>query len=114
MGCFSSAPIEAPEPNVEASVEPEQKVHEFSNVVVTSPTGITRQVTITLSSDDKDDILISKVGDHYVIQGTRIVVNMNKCTIVGYLDAEDKFHNKKIPHVETMCNNHDMDFEVIG
>ena len=107
MGCASSSPV------IENEVKEDVKANEFSNVVVTSPAGIVRQVTITLSSEDKDDILISKCGEHYVIQGTKIVVNMNKCTIIGYLDVNDVFHNTKIPLVQTMCIQYDMDFEVL-
>ena len=99
MGCISSAP------------STDQAPSSFTSVVTTSPTGIVRQVTITLSALEKDDILIAKHGAHYVITGTKFVVDMASCTIKGFLDEAEEFHAELTDEVKAACAKYDMSFD---
>jgi hypothetical protein len=101
MGCISSSPSDsAPETN---SVVPGQ------NGPI-APTGITRQVTITLTSDDKDDIFIVKSGDHYLIQGSKAVVDIETCKIIGHIDENNVLCKEMNDHIKQVCEKHDMEF----
>jgi hypothetical protein len=101
MGCISSAPADsAPETN---SIVPGQNPS-------LAPSGIVRQVTITLTSDDKDDIFIVKSGDHYLIQGSKAVVDIETCKIIGHLDENNVVRKEMNEHIKVICEKHDMEF----
>lgn len=99
MGCISSAPEMnlsdiAPSSNLASVVDPK--------------TGLTRQVTIKLTSPDNDDIVIVKHGSHYIIQGTKAVIDIMSCRIIGYLDEQDVFQKQETDYVKDMCKKYDM------
>jgi hypothetical protein len=87
MGCISSSPPMTPSE---------------------SKPGLNRQVTITLTSPDNDDIVIVKHGEFYIIQGTKAVVDVMACRIIGYLDDQDVFHKEHTEYVKEMCTKYEM------
>lgn len=95
MGCVSSSPNS---PNADSSAVGEEK-------------GIVRKMTITLSANAAaEDINISKIGSHYVIQGTKAVVDIHDCTVIGYLDDGNVFHNDESEYVKSICKKMDLLF----
>lgn len=96
MGCVSSSP---------------DSLHVDSSHAVGEEKGIVRKMTITLSANAaSEDINISKIGSHYVIQGTKAVVDIHDCTIIGYLDEGNVFHNDESEYVKSICKKMDLLF----
>lgn len=90
MGCVSSAP---PMDNTSASdAKPD----------------LQRKITITMTSPDNDDIVIVKHGQYYIIQGTKVVVDVMACRIIGYLDDQEVFHKEQNEYIKEMCTKYDM------
>ena len=97
MGCVSSAP-ETP------AVE----------IVIQKP--VVNQHKINLDNKFPDTVAtehinISKIGSYHVIHGTKAVINVQQCHIIGYLDDSNTFHNDKSPYVETVCKKFDIEFK---
>jgi hypothetical protein len=96
MGCVSSSP---------------DSPHADSHNAVGEEKGIVRKMTITLSANAAaEDINIAKIGSHYVIQGTKAVVDIHDCTIIGYLDDGNVFHNDESEYVKSICKKMDLLF----
>ena len=114
MGCISSVPAADPAIPVDPTipVAPVDLAPETLSVIPgqNAPSGITRQVTITLTSDDKDDIFIVKLGDHYLIQGSKAVIDIETCKIIGHLDENNIVRKEMNGHVKSVCEKHDMEF----
>ena len=95
MGCVSSAPDS---PNADADTSTEQK-------------GLVRKMTITVSANAAtEDINISKIGTHYVIQGTKAVMDIHNCNIIGYLDDGNLFHDDESEYIKSVCTKFDLLF----
>ena len=92
MGCISSYPQTNPTDINSTESKP----------------GLNRQVTITLTSPDNDDIVIVKHGQFYIIQNTKVVVDVMSCRIIGYLDDQDVFHKEQTDYVKEMCTKYEM------
>ena len=95
MGCISSAPSTNP--------------HEVKKPAAPVE-GLARQITITLTSPENDDIVIIRHGNYYIIQGTLVVVDVMSCRIIGYLDDQDVFHKEENEYIKTMCAKYDMNY----
>lgn len=99
MGCISSAP---------STISDDPAT--FTSVVTTSPSGFKRQVTITLTTAEKDDVLVGKLGNYYVVQGTRAVLDMNKLSIIGYLNEAEELVKEESDVIKEICTKHDLAF----
>ena len=71
------------EPEVEEEV---QEVDEHK------PPQLSKQVSIAIKGDQEDsedDIELTRVGQYYIIKGTRVVMNMDDGNAIGYLDSDN-------------------------
>jgi len=93
MGCISSSP-QTP-----------------TDTDSTEPKGLVRKMTITVSTTAAtDDINISKIGIYYVIQGTKAVMDIHNCHVIGYLDDNNIFHQDESDYVTSICKKFDIQF----
>jgi hypothetical protein len=111
MGCISSSPSSSTEDAA-------------SDVTVLSPLtrkitivndGITKKVTIKAldsksTTVDEGDIPLIKKGEYYVILGTKIVVDISTCNIVGILDDLDQLVHECTELVKAACVQYDLAF----
>jgi hypothetical protein len=100
MGCVSSSP-DSPLPHADSP-------HSDS---VADGKGLVRKFTITVSANAAtEDINITKIGSHFVIQGTKAVVDIQQCNVIGYLDEGNVFHNDKSEYIVSICKKFDVEF----
>ena len=99
MGCFFSAPSTTKD-------DPTT----FTSVVTTSPSGLKRQVTITLVAAEKEDVLVAKLGLFHVIHGTRVALDMNTLSVIGYINDAEELVKEATDAVKAECAKHDLAF----
>jgi hypothetical protein len=78
---------------------------------------IKRQVTITLKPVDvleEEDIEIISRGSNYLIRGTKILIDITTCQIIGYLDDAEKAVFECNDYVRGMCEKYEMEFQSKG
>ena len=107
MGCISSFPNSSPD-----SVDP-------SAVTIVSPP-LTRKITIVSdtikaldsisNTVDEGDITLFKLGEYYVVLGTKIVVDISTCNVIGMLDDLDQLKYECTELVKAACVKYDLAF----
>jgi len=75
---------------------------------------IKRSVSIVVKNDMPDmqdeEIPLSKSGDHYTIFGTKVVVNIDTCKVIGYL-KDGIFQSDNNEYVQSVCKQFQIEFE---
>ena len=118
----ASAPTETAVAAPKDTTVPEGLVIEVSEVrpamvPINRQKSIKRQVTITLKPVDvmdEEDIEIISRGAHYLIRGTKILIDITTCQIIGYLDDAEKAVFECNDYVRGMCEKYDMEFQSKG
>lgn len=118
----ASAPTETAVAAPKNTVVPEGLVIEVfevrpAMVPINRQKSIKRQVTITLKPVDvmdEEDIEIISRGAHYLIRGTKILIDITTCQIIGYLDEADKAVLECNDYVRGMCEKYEMEFQSKG
>jgi len=140
MGCFQSIPIEPPSdtndtndakdandtlpevivvPQPPPTPRPEPSLLVLPNpaepVFYVAPLrsmSIKRCISIIKHDElnPSDEIQLIQEGLHYLIQGTRAVVDLDTCSIIGFLDDLNQFHAKRTDHIEEVCKTHGIEF----
>ena len=75
---------------------------------------IKRKISLVLKSEksSEDDIEISKSGDYYVISGTRVVMDIKNCEVLGHLEKETgKFLKECNEYVKEVCEKYNVPFQ---
>ncbi len=60
--------------------------------------------------DGDDDIELSRIGAHFVIKGTNVVVSIQDGSAVGYLDAARVLHKEESEEVKKACETYGLLF----
>jgi hypothetical protein len=118
----ASAPTETSVAAPKDTTVPEGLVIEVSEVrpamvPINRQKSIKRQVTITLKPVDvmdEEDIEIISRGAHYLIRGTKVLIDITTCQIIGYLDEADKAVLECNDYVRGMCEKYEMEFQTKG
>lgn len=90
------------------------RTHGASVSSVSEPPPIKRKISLVLKSEksSEDDIEISKHGEHYVLSGTRVVMDITNCEVLGYLDKETgKFVKECNEYVKAVCDKYNIPFQ---
>ena len=126
MGCMKSVPT----PNEEVTVNPvvppaTQDVIPVGLVglVETAVLGaishgispaLKRKISLVLKTGDttntNDDIEVIKHGEHYILNGTRAVMDIVTCEVIGYLEKEE-FIKECNDYVKSICEKHNLEFK---
>jgi hypothetical protein len=72
-----------------------------------------KQVSIAIKcdqDDSEDDIELSRIGQHFVIKGTRVVMNMEDGNCIGYLDDCNQLVRVNSDEVKKACLLHRISF----
>lgn len=73
-----------------------------------------RKISLVLKSEktSEDDIEISKHGEHYVLSGTRVVMDIKNCEVLGHLEKETgKFVKECNEYVKEICEKYNIPFQ---
>jgi hypothetical protein len=92
--------------------EPEVVVVEQPIVSDHKPSMV-KQVSIAIKGDQEDsedDIELVRVGQHFLIKGTRVVINMNDGNAIGYLDDSQQLIRVNNDDVKRACLVHRIGF----
>jgi len=93
-----------------AICEPEVVAQEVEQV---AKPHLGKQVSIAIKGDQddsEDDIELSRIGQHFVIKGTRVVINMNDGNATGYLDEQNNLLRVNSDEVKRACLLHRITF----
>ena len=61
-------------------------------------------------SDQEDDIELSRIGSHFVIKGTRVVVSIQDGSAIGFLDESNVLHKEESEEVKSACESYGLLF----
>jgi hypothetical protein len=89
----------------EPEVQPQQEEQK--------PPQLGKQVSIAIKcdqEDSEDDIELSRVGAHFVIKGTRVVLNMDDGNAIGYLDESNQLIRVNSDEVKKVCMQYRISF----
>jgi hypothetical protein len=113
--------LEVVEEEEVAIVEPEEEEEEA--IVICEPEvqqqeeqkppQLGKQVSIAIKcdqEDSEDDIELSRIGAHFVIKGTRVVLNMDDGNAIGYLDENGQLVRVNSDEVKKVCLLHRISF----
>lgn len=73
-------------------------------------TPLKRKISLILKADNaEDDIEISKHGEYHIIHGTRAVIDIATCEIIGYIENE-VFIKECSDYVKSVCAKYNISF----
>jgi hypothetical protein len=90
------------------------RTHCASVLSVSEPPPLKRKISLVLKSENssEDDIEISKHGDHYILRGTRVVMDITNCEVLGYLEKDTgKFIKECNDYVKAVCDKYNVHFQ---
>ena len=135
MGCMQSVPNEIPAKETnqqdvvpDASTQPTQ--HEapvglvgltstavmgprtHGAVVASEAPPLKRKRSLVLKSENKedDDIEIAKHGEHYILHGTRAVMDINTCEVIGSIE-NGVCVKECSDYVKSICDKYKIQFK---
>jgi hypothetical protein len=89
-----------------------EKIVETVQEDVEAPMIIEPESSLTSEDHEHDgDIQIVKLGNYYLIRGTRVVIDVATCNALGYLDAKDSFRSECTDEVKHVCEQYGLLFQ---
>lgn len=80
--------------------------------VAASEIPLKRKRSLVLKSDNKedDDIEIAKHGEHYILHGTRAVMDINMCEVIGSIE-NGVFVKECSDYIKSICDKYKIQFK---
>jgi myosin heavy subunit len=79
---------------------------------IEAPMIIDPPMDMSVEDHDHDgDIQIVKQGNYYMIRGTKVVIDIDTCNAIGFLDNRDAFHSECNEYVLSVCKQYDISFQ---
>jgi hypothetical protein len=73
-----------------------------------------RKISLVLKSGDStnanDDIEVIKQGIHFLLNGTKVVMDISTCDVIGYLE-KDELVKECNEYVKSICEKHNLQFK---
>ena len=89
-----------------------EKMVETVQEDVEAPMIIEPESSLTSEDHEHDgDIQIVKLGNYYLIRGTRVVIDVATCNALGYLDNKDSFRSECTDEVKQACEQYGVSFQ---
>jgi hypothetical protein len=89
-----------------------EKMVETEQEDVEAPMIIEPESSLTSEDHEHDgDIQIVKLGNYYLIRGTRVVIDVATCNALGYLDNKDSFRSECTDEVKQACEQYGVSFQ---
>ena len=101
MGCMASVPS-----------EPTDKLRRVVTLTTTT-NGLVKQLSLrTNALTSEDELLLSKTGVHYTILGTRAVIDIDTCDLIGFLKLNDEMVKESNEHVKQVSEKYKLTIQL--